>query len=85
MGAPDLLNVLQGMGLHLSIHGTTIHVRPREAITEEARRLIREHKADCQGHPKFPQLWQLNLPHPVQESFASSARTSPAFSFSLSR
>lgn len=39
----------------------------------------------CQGQPKFPQLWQLNLPHPVQESFASSARTSPAFSFSLSR
>jgi error-prone DNA polymerase len=40
---------------------------------------------ECQGQPKFPQLWQLNLPHPVQESVASSARTKPAFSFSLSR
>ena len=39
----------------------------------------------CQGQPKFPQLWQSNFPHLVQESVVSSARTRPAFSFSLSR
>ena len=46
MGAPDLLNVLRGMGLHLSVQGSDLHVGPREAITEEVRRLIREHKPE---------------------------------------
>ena len=46
MGAPDLLNMLQGMGLQLSVQGSQIHVRPRDAITDEARRLIREYKAE---------------------------------------
>ncbi len=39
----------------------------------------------CQGQPKSPQLCQMNSPHPVQDSVASSARTSPALSFSLSQ
>ncbi len=46
MGAPDLLNVLRGMGLHLSAQGSELHVGPRAAITEDARRLIREHKPE---------------------------------------
>jgi hypothetical protein len=41
--------------------------------------------ASCQGQPKFPQLCKLNFPHPVHESFVSSARTRPALSFSLRR
>ena len=40
--------------------------------------------ARCQGEPKFPQVWQSKIPHPVHAS-ASSARTRPAFNFSLSR
>ena len=41
---------------------------------------------DCQRAPKFPQLWELKIPHPVQLiASASSARTRPALSFSLSR
>jgi len=42
-------------------------------------------KPECQGQPNFPQLCKLNLPHPVHDSVASSARTRPAFSFSFSR
>ena len=38
----------------------------------------------CQGEPKFPQVWESKIPHPVHAS-ASSARTRPAFNFSLSR
>ena len=46
MGAPDLLGLLQGMGLNLVAHGADLHVSPRTAITDEARRLIREHKQE---------------------------------------
>jgi transposase-like protein len=38
----------------------------------------------CQGDPKFPQVWELKIPHPVHDS-VSSVRTRPALSFSLSR
>ena len=38
----------------------------------------------CQGDPKFPQLWELKIPHPVHDS-VSSVRTRPALSFSFSR
>ena len=38
----------------------------------------------CQGDPKFPQVWESKIPHPVHAS-ASSARTRPALNFSLSR
>lgn len=46
MGAPDLLNVLKGMGLRLTAHGSNLHVAPRTAITDEARSMIRDHKAE---------------------------------------
>jgi transposase len=38
----------------------------------------------CQGEPKFPQMWESKIPHPVHTS-ASSERTRPAFNFSLRR
>ena len=42
-----ILNQLQSMGLILSvIDGTRIKVQPKAAITEAARTLIREHKAE---------------------------------------
>ena len=46
MSAPDLLNELRRMGLRLSAQGSELHVGPRAAITEEARRLIRDHKPE---------------------------------------
>lgn len=46
MGAPDILNVLHGMGLRLSAHGTELHVGPRTALTDDTRRLIRDHKTE---------------------------------------
>ena len=46
MSAPDLLNELRRMGLRLSAQGSELHVSPRAAITEEARRLIRDHKPE---------------------------------------
>jgi quercetin dioxygenase-like cupin family protein len=38
----------------------------------------------CQEEPKFPQVWESKIPHPIHAS-ASSVRTRPAFNFSLSR
>ena len=38
----------------------------------------------CQREPKFPQLWESKIPHPVHAP-ASSVRTRPAFNFSFSR
>jgi len=59
-------------------------VEPRSA---EVKRLADEAEVVavcCQGEPKFPQVWESKIPHPVHTS-ASSERTRPAFSFSLSR
>ena len=40
-----VLNQLEGIGLTLSvIEGSKIKVQPKQAITEEVRRLIRQHK-----------------------------------------
>jgi hypothetical protein len=47
MESATVLNQLQGIGLTLSvIEGLNIKVQPKEAITEEARTLIRKHKAE---------------------------------------
>ena len=45
MGALDVLGHLRALGLNLEATGGNILARPREAMTDEARRLIREHKA----------------------------------------
>lgn len=45
MGALDVLGHLRALGLALEASGGNIVARPREAMTDEARRLIREHKA----------------------------------------
>lgn len=46
MGAPDLLARLSALGVRLSREGDGIRVAPRSALTDEARTLIREHKAE---------------------------------------
>lgn len=46
MGAQDVLGHLRALGLALEASGGNILARPREALTLEARRLIREHKAE---------------------------------------
>lgn len=44
MGAPDILEHLHGIGLTLTAAGDCLLVEPRDAITDEARELIRENK-----------------------------------------
>lgn len=46
MGAPDLIARLSALGLRLAREGDGIRVAPRAALTDEARTLIREHKAE---------------------------------------
>lgn len=46
MRAPDLLARLSALGVRLSREGDGIRVAPRSALTDEARTLIREHKAE---------------------------------------
>lgn len=46
MGTPDLLHVLHGQGLRVWAEGDRLLVAPKERITEETRRLIREHKPE---------------------------------------
>ncbi len=63
--------------------------RPWNRTPEEVEQRILSarmsmHAAKCQGEPKFPQVWESKIPHPVHAS-ASSVRTRPAFNFSLSR
>jgi hypothetical protein len=45
MGAPDVLGHLRALGLTLAAEGGNIIVRPRQALTDEARQLIKTHKA----------------------------------------
>ena len=46
MGAPELLHALQGQGLRVWAEGDRLLVAPKARITDETRRLIREHKAE---------------------------------------
>jgi hypothetical protein len=46
MGAPDVLGHLRALGLTLAAEGSNIIVRPRQALTDEARQLIKAHKAE---------------------------------------
>jgi hypothetical protein len=46
MGAPDLLRSLQALGLTFTADGDRLLVEPRECITDNARSLIRAHKAE---------------------------------------
>jgi len=65
MGAPDLLARLSALGLRLAREGEAIRAAPRSALTDEARDLIRTHKAELlaaltnEGDP---------LPDPAAES-----------------
>jgi putative transposase len=82
-GAPNILEDLRDEGIRVG-KKRVARLMKADGLRSGSRRPPAM-PMRCQGQPKFPQLWQSNLPHPVQESFASSARTSPAFSFSLSR
>ena len=46
MGAPDLLHALRDQGLTVWAKGDRLLVAPKARITEETRRVIREHKAE---------------------------------------
>src|SRR4051812_43195630 len=45
MGAPDILHHLCALGLTATADGGRLLVEPRDAITDEARQLIRANKA----------------------------------------
>ena len=53
------------------------------ALADEGVYLASE-SSFCQWESKFPQVWELKIPHPVHAS-ASSGRTRPAFNFSFNR
>lgn len=46
MGAPDVLARLSALGVQLSREGEAIRAAPRSALTDQARDLIRAHKAE---------------------------------------
>jgi len=46
MGAPDVLARLSEIGVTLSTEAGALVARPRSALTDEARELIRAHKAE---------------------------------------
>ena len=46
MGAADILQELKRMGLFVTANGDKVRAGPIEAITEEARALIRAHKSE---------------------------------------
>lgn len=46
MGAPDVLAHLSALGLRLTREGEAIRAAPRSALTDEARALLRAHKAE---------------------------------------
>jgi phage replication initiation protein len=55
------------------------------ALTLDQIRTLLKWMHRCQGSPKCPQFGSSKIPHPDYVVVASSIRTSPAFSFSLSR
>jgi len=58
---------------------------PHHVLFDNAKTVVVERDASgCHEEPKFPQIWESKIPHPVHAS-ASSVRTRPAFNFSLSR
>lgn len=63
---------------------TTIAAFVRELGEDAATIFTQVLLTCCQRDPKFPQVWEPKIPHPVHAS-ASSARTRPAFNFSFSR
>jgi hypothetical protein len=46
MSALDILRHLKSTGLHLYLTGDALRVEPKAALTEEARTLILEHRAE---------------------------------------
>ena len=46
MGAPDLLAQLSALGVRLRREGQSLVAKPRSALTDTARAMIRKHKAE---------------------------------------
>src|SRR5258708_34353892 len=54
MGAPDVLARLSALGVTLSTDGGSLVASPRSALTDEARELIRQHKAELRTALESP-------------------------------
>jgi transposase len=62
-----------------------LYDNPRTLVLGRREGRVLWHPVWCQGSPKCPQFGASKIPHPDYVVVASSIRTSPAFSFSLSR
>jgi uncharacterized membrane-anchored protein len=87
--AIDRLSLSIGLGLALALLAWWAGRAERGRSEQTVRKSVpdtdaRYWVAMCQREPKFPQLRESKIPHPVHAS-ASSVRTRPAFNFSLSR
>lgn len=75
MGAPDLLARLSALGVRLSREGDGIRVAPRSALTDEARTLIREHKAELLAALAEPEIFTFTPPgDPANDTEALAER-----------
>lgn len=75
MGAPDLIARLSALGLRLAREGNGIRVAPRSALTDEARDLIRAHKAELLAALAEPQIFTFDPPSdPANDAEAVAER-----------
>jgi hypothetical protein len=75
MGALDLIARLSALGLRLTREGDGIRVAPRSALTDEARDLIRSHKAELLAALADPELFTFAPPgDPANDAEAVAER-----------
>ncbi|MBK1724696.1 hypothetical protein, partial [Thiocystis violacea] len=81
--AAEVLGRLSSVGIRLEVHGNALHATPRDALTDDARTLIRKHKADLlalltaanDADPGTHRLWTITRP---EGSRVSVSRTPPS-------
>jgi hypothetical protein len=78
MGAPDLLAQLSALGVKLSREGDALIAEPRSALTDEARAMIRAHKAELLAAFESPAKGVL---HSAGADPAAEARIAHALAF----
>ncbi len=62
MGAPDVLSHLSALGVRLSRDRDALIAAPRSALTDEARALIRAHKAELLAALAEPEVFAFSPP-----------------------
>ena len=72
MGAPDVLARLAALGVRLNRDGDSLIAEPRSALTDEARAMIRAHKAELLA------TLQAGIGLPTVPAFDSAIEPSPS-------